>query len=217
MNLVDVLFAQNLSERQRAPDALDETKEAADWSEHVALRLMTIPGRDRPVVRSWCGFAGATSVIGVTLRQARLGAAKAMGSIMPAEVCAEVDAPAPLVFQTIDHPDTHPKEIETAIPAPWDDAGAVQRATVARALVQAALSMRKDGEAMADVKYNLEERIALTRRNISELTERAAVANGAAAEERLANLLSDQQDLLNCLLEQRATRPEPDANQTKSP
>ncbi|KRE11351.1 hypothetical protein ASE63_20265 [Bosea sp. Root381] len=70
---------------------------------------------------------------------------------------------------------------------------------------------------MADVKYNLEERIALTRRNISELTERAAVANGAAAEERLANLLSDQQDLLNCLLEQRATRPEPDANQTKSP
>ena len=78
--------------------------------------------------------------------------------------------------------------------------------TVATALVQAASNIRKDEEAMADVKYNLEERIALTRRNIAELTERAAVANGAAAEERLANLLSDQQDLLNCLLEQRGMR-----------
>lgn len=87
---------------------------------------------------------------------------------------------------------------------------------MARALVRTDSRSREDGEAMADVKYNLEERIALTRRNIAELTERAAVANGAAAEERLANLLSDQQDLLNCLLEQRGVKTMPDANQQKS-
>jgi hypothetical protein len=56
---------------------------------------------------------------------------------------------------------------------------------------------------MADATHNLDERIALARRNISELTERAAVANGAAVEERLANLLSDQQELLDALLKER--------------
>lgn len=56
---------------------------------------------------------------------------------------------------------------------------------------------------MADDVDRLDTRIALARRTISELTERAAVANGAATEERLANLLSDQQDLLNGLIKER--------------
>lgn len=56
---------------------------------------------------------------------------------------------------------------------------------------------------MAEGRYDLDERIALARRNILEVTERAAVANGAAAEERLANLLSDQQELLDDLLKER--------------
>lgn len=56
---------------------------------------------------------------------------------------------------------------------------------------------------MAEGRYDLDQRIALARRNILEVTERAAVANGAAAEERLANLLSDQQELLDDLLKER--------------
>lgn len=74
--------------------------------------------------------------------------------------------------------------------------------------------VREEGlgdDQMADAISRLEARIALARRNISELTERAAVANGAAAEERLANLLSDQQDLLNGLIEER------EAAETKAP
>jgi hypothetical protein len=108
--------------------------------------------------------------------------------------------------QAIDNPGSHPKETETAPPSPWDDAGRPARHG-ARARAKAVSSIGKDEPAMADLRYNLEERIALTRRNIAELTERAAVANGAAAEERLANLLSDQQDLLACLLAQRAVQP----------
>lgn len=56
---------------------------------------------------------------------------------------------------------------------------------------------------MGEASDNLRERIALARRNISDLTERAAVANGAASEERLANLLAEQQALLDNLLKDR--------------
>ena len=50
---------------------------------------------------------------------------------------------------------------------------------------------------------DLDERIALLRRNISELMEQATGASGAAAEEALANRLSEQQDMLNELLKKR--------------
>ncbi|HEV7258904.1 MAG TPA: hypothetical protein VGN82_14080 [Bosea sp. (in: a-proteobacteria)] len=50
----------------------------------------------------------------------------------------------------------------------------------------------------------LDERIALARRNISELMERATGSVGAASEERIAALLSDQQAALDELVKQRA-------------
>jgi hypothetical protein len=58
---------------------------------------------------------------------------------------------------------------------------------------------------MADNGNNdaLDDRIALLRRQISELTEQAAAASGAAQEERLADMLNEKQDRLNALLEQR--------------
>lgn len=59
---------------------------------------------------------------------------------------------------------------------------------------------------MADDKDKLAIRIAEARRRILDLTQRAAVANGAAAEERIANSLSEQQDLLNELLKQDEDR-----------
>jgi hypothetical protein len=49
----------------------------------------------------------------------------------------------------------------------------------------------------------LDERIALLRRNIADLMEQAAGASGAAAEESLADRLNEQQDQLNALLQQR--------------
>ncbi len=49
----------------------------------------------------------------------------------------------------------------------------------------------------------LDDQIALLRRQISELTEQAAAASGAAQEERLADMLNEKQDRLNALLEQR--------------
>jgi hypothetical protein len=50
----------------------------------------------------------------------------------------------------------------------------------------------------------LDDQIALLRRQISELTEQAAAASGAAQEERLADMLNEKQDRLNALLEQRS-------------
>lgn len=52
-------------------------------------------------------------------------------------------------------------------------------------------------------RMELDERIALLRRNIAELMERATGASGAAVEEALANRLSEQQDMLNELLKKR--------------
>jgi hypothetical protein len=52
----------------------------------------------------------------------------------------------------------------------------------------------------------LDDRIALLRRNISELMEQATGASGAAVEEALADRLSEQQDMLNELLKQREAK-----------
>lgn len=52
-------------------------------------------------------------------------------------------------------------------------------------------------------RMDLDDRIAIVRRNISELTEQATGASGAAAEERIATRLNEQQDLLNELLKKR--------------
>lgn len=52
----------------------------------------------------------------------------------------------------------------------------------------------------------LDERIALVRRNISELMEQATGASGAAVEEALANRLNEQQDMLKALLKQREAK-----------
>jgi len=52
----------------------------------------------------------------------------------------------------------------------------------------------------------LDERIALLRRNIADLMEQATGVSGAAAEETLADKLNEQQDLLNELLRQREAK-----------
>jgi hypothetical protein len=52
----------------------------------------------------------------------------------------------------------------------------------------------------------LDERIALLRRNISDLMEQATGASGAAVEEALADRLREQQDVLNALLKQREAK-----------
>lgn len=52
-------------------------------------------------------------------------------------------------------------------------------------------------------QMDLDDRIALVRRNISELMEQATGASGAAVEESLAARLNEQQDLLNELLKKR--------------
>jgi hypothetical protein len=52
-------------------------------------------------------------------------------------------------------------------------------------------------------QMELDERIALLRRNISELMEQATGASGAAVEETLSNRLSEQQDMLDELLKKR--------------
>lgn len=52
-------------------------------------------------------------------------------------------------------------------------------------------------------RAELDDRIAIVRRNISELMEQATGASGAAVEESLANRLNEQQDLLTELLRQR--------------
>ncbi|HEV7321743.1 MAG TPA: hypothetical protein VGO04_24325 [Ensifer sp.] len=50
----------------------------------------------------------------------------------------------------------------------------------------------------------MDERIAIARRNISELMERATATVGAASEERISLLLSEQQAALDELVKQRA-------------
>jgi hypothetical protein len=52
----------------------------------------------------------------------------------------------------------------------------------------------------------LDDQIALLRREIADLTERATAASGAGSEERLAAQLNEKQDRLNQLLEQRGER-----------
>ncbi|WP_248309453.1 hypothetical protein [Bosea sp. Tri-44] len=52
-------------------------------------------------------------------------------------------------------------------------------------------------------RAELDDRIAIVRRNISELMEQATGASGAAVEESLANRLNEQQDLLTDLLRKR--------------
>ena len=52
-------------------------------------------------------------------------------------------------------------------------------------------------------KQNLDNQIAVARRNIADLMERAAAAHGSAAEEAIANRINEQQELLNQLLKQR--------------
>ncbi len=59
---------------------------------------------------------------------------------------------------------------------------------------------------MADATDNLEDRIAIARRNIEDLTAQATGASGAAAEESIAARISDQQDMLNALLRQQEGR-----------
>ena len=56
---------------------------------------------------------------------------------------------------------------------------------------------------MPDAIDNLEDRIAMARRNIEDLTAQATGASGSAAEESIAARLSDQQDVLNDLLRQQ--------------
>jgi hypothetical protein len=59
---------------------------------------------------------------------------------------------------------------------------------------------------VADATDNLEDRIAIARRNIEDLTAQATGASGAAAEESIAARISDQQDMLNALLRQQEGR-----------
>jgi hypothetical protein len=50
----------------------------------------------------------------------------------------------------------------------------------------------------------LDERIAIARANLSELTEQMAALSGAADEERGAERIAEQQELLDNLIRQRA-------------
>jgi uncharacterized small protein (DUF1192 family) len=50
---------------------------------------------------------------------------------------------------------------------------------------------------------DIEDRIAVIRDNIRQLTEQAAAFSGAADEERAANRIAEQQDELDALMAQR--------------
>ena len=50
---------------------------------------------------------------------------------------------------------------------------------------------------------DLEDRIAIIRDNLRQLTEQAAAFSGAADEERAANRIAEQQDELDKLVKQR--------------
>lgn len=49
----------------------------------------------------------------------------------------------------------------------------------------------------------IDERIALVRENLRQLTERAAAVSGAASEDRTADLIADQEEKLAMLLAER--------------
>jgi hypothetical protein len=53
----------------------------------------------------------------------------------------------------------------------------------------------------------LDDRIAILRDNIRQLTEQAAGSSGAADDERTANRIAEQQDELDKLLKQRDALP----------
>lgn len=53
---------------------------------------------------------------------------------------------------------------------------------------------------------NLEDRIAMARRNIEDLTAQATGVSGGAAEESIAAKINEQQDLLNEMLRQQEER-----------
>jgi hypothetical protein len=50
---------------------------------------------------------------------------------------------------------------------------------------------------------DLEDRIAIARDNIRQLTEQAAASSGAADEERAADRIAEQQEELDRLIKQR--------------
>jgi hypothetical protein len=52
-------------------------------------------------------------------------------------------------------------------------------------------------------RADLDDRIAMIRDNLRQLTEQAAAFSGAADEERAANRIAEQQDELDKLLKQR--------------
>ena len=52
----------------------------------------------------------------------------------------------------------------------------------------------------------LNDRIAIVRDNIRQLTEQATGSSGAAAEERTAERIAQQQDELDALLKERESR-----------
>ena len=56
---------------------------------------------------------------------------------------------------------------------------------------------------MSDAQDSLDQRIALVRRNIADLTEQATAAAGAGAEEALAARLDQLQSQLDDLLRRR--------------
>lgn len=58
---------------------------------------------------------------------------------------------------------------------------------------------------MADASelIELDERIAIARQNLSELTEQAAAFSGAGDEERAADRIAQQQAILDNLIRQR--------------
>ena len=53
----------------------------------------------------------------------------------------------------------------------------------------------------------LDDRIAITRDNIRQLTEQAAGSSGAADEERTANRIAEQEEDLDALIKQRDALP----------
>jgi hypothetical protein len=52
-------------------------------------------------------------------------------------------------------------------------------------------------------RKELDDRIAIARANIAELTEQAAAFSGAADEERNADRIAEQQELLDRLIAER--------------
>jgi len=56
-------------------------------------------------------------------------------------------------------------------------------------------------------RSELDDRIAILRDNIRQLTEQAAGSSGAADEERTADRIAEQQEELDALLKQRDALP----------